>query len=275
MSAPAAVNRGAARPGCALARRLLLALLVVGLASAAAGPARADRLDEAWRRGNDAYLHGDYAGAVAAYQELDRQGVVSADLCFNLGDAYYRQGNLGRAIWAFERAAGLDPDDDDARYNLTQVRKVADRRAHDKIEGAARDPLWTRVVTTLGPSTETWLFVAIYLALFVALAARRLRRGAGDHARALLAAAASILGVAALLSGTLLAGRAYLDRVPFGVVLPDGVAVKEGADANYRTSFELHAGLRVRLLDRDQDWLRIRLPNGLEGWVREPDIGRL
>jgi len=237
--------------------------------------ARADRADEAWRRGNDAYLRGDYAGAVAAYEELDRQGLVSADLAFNLGDAYYRQGNLGRAIWAFERAAVLDPDDEDTRYNLKQARKLAERRVHDKIEGADRDPLWMRVVVALGPATETWLFVACYLAFFAALAALWMRRRPGDHARALLAATASILAVAAVLSGLLLAGRAALDRIPFGVVLPDAVAVREGADTNYRTSFQLHAGLRVRLLDRDQEWLRIRLPNGLEGWVREQDIGRL
>ena len=66
-----------------------------------------------------------------------------------------------------------------------------------------------------------------------------------------------------------------LDRIPFAVVLPDMVAVKEGADTSYRTSFEVHAGLRVRLLDRDQDWVRVRLANGLEGWLRAEDVGRL
>jgi len=261
-------HAGRARAACA-AGLLLLAL-------AGGGVARADRLDEAWRRGNDAYLRGDYAAAIAAYQELDRQGLVSADLYFNLGDAYYRKGDVGRAIWALERASALDPDDDDARYNLVQARKAADRRAHDKIEGADREPLWMRIVSALAPATETWLFVAAYLGFFIVLAVSRLgRRRRSEHARALLGAGAAILGVAALLAGALLAGRAFLDRVPFGVVLPDAVAVKEGADANYRTSFELHAGLRVRLLDRDQDWLRIRLPNGLEGWVREQDVGRL
>ena len=73
----------------------------------------------------------------------------------------------------------------------------------------------------------------------------------------------------------LLAGRVYLDRIPFGVLLPDEVAVKEGADTNYRTSFDAHAGVRVRIVDRDQDWLRVRLANGLEGWVRAQDIGRI
>jgi len=245
----------------------VLAVLVV------AGPAaRADRIDEAWRRGNDAYLHGDYDAAVAAYEELDRQKVISPDLFFNLGDSYYRRGNLGPAIWAFERAAALDPDDEDVRFNLEQARKVAARRARDKIEGEDRDPLWIRAVTALSPSTETWLFVGLYLGLFAVLG---LRRRAGDDARPALGAAAALLGVGALLSGALLLGRAHLERVPFAVILPDVAAVREGADLNYRTSFELHAGLRVRLLEGDQDWLRIRLGNGLEGWVRRQDLGKL
>jgi tetratricopeptide (TPR) repeat protein len=246
--------------------------LVAVAATAAAPAAHADRVEEAWKRGNDAYLHGDYDGAVAAYEELDRQGVLSPDLYFNLGDAYYRRNRLGPAIWAFERAAALDPDDEDVRYNLEQARKVAARRARDKIEGEDRDPVWIRTVTALSPSTETWLFVAVYVALFGVLF---VRRRAGDDARATLTAAAALLGVGAALTGAMLLGRAHLERVPFAVILPDAAAVREGADINYRTSFELHAGLRVRLLERDQDWLRIRLANGLEGWVRRQDVGRL
>ena len=244
----------------------------LGLAVLVPRLARADRLDEAWKRGNDAYLHGDYDAAVAAYEELDRQDVVSPDLFFNLGDAYFKKGALGPAIWAFERAAALDPDDDDVRYNLEQTRTLAARQAHDKIEGEDRDPLWIRAVTALSPSTETWIFLALYLGFFASLF---VRRRASDDARPALTAGAAILAGLALLAGGAVAGRAVLERVPFGVVLPDALAVKEGADVNYKTGFQVHAGLRVRLLERDQDWLRIRLANGLEGWVRSKDVGRL
>jgi tetratricopeptide (TPR) repeat protein len=237
-----------------------------------AGRARADRLDEAWQRGNEAYLRGDYPAAIAAYESLERQGVVSGDLAFNLGDAYFRKGALGPAIWAFERAAALDPGDEDARYNLDQARKLANRQARDKIEGEDREPGWIRIVTALGPSTETWLFVALYLGFFGAL--MLWRRGPAD-ARPVRGAGAAVLGAGALLAGALLYGRMHLERLPLGIVLPDSVAVKEGTDVSYRTSFDVHAGLRVRVVEQDQDWLRIRLANGLEGWVRAPDVGRL
>jgi SH3-like domain-containing protein len=96
-----------------------------------------------------------------------------------------------------------------------------------------------------------------------------------DDLRPALGAGAAVLGAAALLTGALLFGRAQLDKLPFGVVLPDAVAVKDGADDGTRTSFEVHAGLRVRLVERDQDWLRVRLGNGLEGWVHAAQIGTL
>ena len=251
------------------ARALALAAIALVLGQ---GQARADRVDEAWRRGNDAYLHGDYAAAVAAYEEVDRQGPSSADVAFNLGDAYFHKGALGPSIWAFERALSVDPNDDDARYNLDKARKLAARRAHDRMEGEDKDPAWMRFVGGVATATATWFFVAVYLGFFAALIARRWARG---DWRPALTAGAAVLAAGALLTGALLAGRVYLDRIPFGVLLPDEVAVKEGADTNYRTSFDAHAGLRVRIVDRDQDWVRVRLANGLEGWVRAQDIGRI
>jgi tetratricopeptide (TPR) repeat protein len=258
------MKAGIRRVGALLALALMLVL--------PARAARADLLDEAWKRGNDAYLHGDLAGAIAAYEQLDRQNVASRDLYYNLGVAHFRQGSLGRAVWSFERALEVDADDEDARFNLAQACKLAERRVLDKMESAERDPLWIRVVTYFTASTETWIFVGVYLGCFVLLF---LRRRAADDSRAALTAGAAILGTGALLAGVLLLGRMNLERIPFAIVLPDMVAVKEGADTGYRTSFEVHAGLRVRLLDRDQDWVRVRLANGLEGWLRAEDVGRL
>jgi hypothetical protein len=147
-------------------------------------------------------------------------------------------------------------------------------RAHDRIEGADRDPLWIRAVSSFTTSFITWTFVVLYLLCFGALFALRfltpglLRAGVG--------AFTLLLVVATLGAGGMLGARVYLEqRVVVGVVLPDALAVKDGPDPNYRTSFEVHAGLKVQLIERDQDWVRIRLSNGLDGWVRERDVGRL
>jgi hypothetical protein len=234
-------------------------LAVLPALATLARPAHADLLDEAWKRGNEAHLRGDYKAAAAAYEQLDRQHVVSADLYYNLGVT-------------FERALVVSPDDEDARFNLVQARKLAGQRAHDKLEGAEREPLWSRVATYLGPSAEVWLFCGLYLGCFALLF---LRRSMAHDSRLAVTTGAAILGTGALLAGLLLLGRVNLDRIPAAVVLPDRVAVKEGADGNFRTSFEVHGGLRVRVLEREQDWVRVRLANGLEGFVRAEDVGLL
>jgi hypothetical protein len=238
----------------------------------AAPGARADLLDQAWKRGNEANLRGDYPAAIAAYEQLDRQHVVSADLYYNLGVTFFRQGQLGKAIWSFERALVVSPDDEDARFNLVQARKLADQRAHDKLEGAEREPLWSRVVMFVSPSTAVSVFCVLYLGCFGLLFVRR--RSAEDS-RVAVTAGAAILGAGALLAGVLILGRINLDRIPFAVVLPDTVAVKEGADDTFHTSFKVHGGLRVRILDHEQDWVRVRLANGLEGFVHTEDVGPL
>jgi len=248
-------------------------VLFAALAHLGSAPlARADLLDQGWQRGNEANLRGDYAAAAAAYEQLDRQHVVSTDLYYNLGVTYFRQGHLGKAIWSFERALVVSPDDEDARFNLAQARKLADQRAHDKLEGAEREPLWSRVVTYVSPSTTVVIFCALYLGCFALLF---IRRRSADDSRVAVTAGAAILGAGALLAGTLVMGRMNLDRIPFAVVLPDTVAVKEAADNNFHTSFQVHGGLRVRVLDREQDWVRVRLANGLEGFVHAEDVGPL
>src|SRR5204863_197001 len=88
-----------------------------------------------------------------------------------------RKGALGPAIWQFERALTLDPNDDDARYNLDKARKLAARRAPDRLEGEDKDPAWIRIVGGVAPATVTWAFVALYLGFFLAL----MLRGEGER----------------------------------------------------------------------------------------------
>src|SRR5439155_17904273 len=77
-------------------------------------------------------------------------------------------------------------------------------------------------------------------------------------------------------AGGLLGGRWYLaNKIEQGIVLPDEVAVKDGPDATSQTSFLVHGGLRVTVVGHEQDWVRLRLANGLEGWVHDRDLGRL
>src|SRR4029453_11490487 len=86
-------------------------------------------------RGNALYADGRYADAAAAYEQLFAGGVASANAYFNLGNAYLKEGEVGRAVLAYERAARLAPGDPVLRANLAFAREQA---------GAGQPERWRR-----------------------------------------------------------------------------------------------------------------------------------
>jgi tetratricopeptide (TPR) repeat protein len=262
---------------CASAAALLLILLAPAGARAADAPpgGMSDALmDATFRRGNDAYFHGQYAEAVEAYEQVAGLGVINEDLFYNLGNAYLKAGGLGSAIYNYERALELDPSQEDVRYNLSTARDAARKQAEDRLVGEEGVPLWIRVVQPFTVGALSWWFLSLYVALFTLLLLLHFVQP-GFLRAALLALFAFVLAGTGV-TGLLLGGRLYLsERVAQAIVLPDSVQVKEGPDPNYQTVFAVHAGLKVRITEKEQDWLRVRLSNGLEGWVRARELGRL
>jgi len=257
--------------------RALAVLLALSSLSAVAQAADAElsaSKDATFRRGNEDYFHGKYKEAVEAYEQVAALGVRSEDLYYNLGNAYLKAGQLGPAIFNYERALDLDPSQEDSAFNLKAARDAARKLGEDRLVGAEGTPLWMRIVQPYSVGTLGWLFLALYVAVFSVLIT--IHFVPPGFLRVGLWASFAFLAIGAGLSAALLGGRLYLaERVEQAIVLPDSMQVKEGPDANYQTVFSIHAGLRVRITEKEQDWVRIRLANGLEGWLRERDLGRL
>ena len=248
----------------------LVVLLFCIPALAAAGDTAAR--DAAFRRGNESYFRAKYSEAIEAYEQVVALGVRSVDLYYNLGNAYLKSGQVGPAIYNFERALEEQPDAEDVIYNLNTARDVAKKLGEDRLVGAQALPSWQRLIKPLSLSIVTWLFVGLYLGLFVLLLV--VRYSPSGFLRVVMITLLGFVALFALGSGAVLGGKLYLqEQVKEVIVLPNQLQVKEGPDLNFTTLFTVHAGLKARFIERDQDWLRIRLQNGLEGWVRDRDVG--
>ena len=237
--------------------------------------ARADQsVDATFEQANQAYLHGDFKGAIDKYEQVLTAGVVHEDLHYNLANAYFRADRLGPAILHYERALRLDPSQEDAAANLKLARETAAARWQDHLQGAEKDPMWMRLLAPFTLGGLTLGFLGLYSALFLLAVVVYLARPGLLRVGLSVLLAFAVIGT--MFGGVLLGGRWWLEeRVEQGVVLPDELAVKEGAGADYQTSFLIHGGLKLRAVGRDQDWVRIRLADGLEGWVRARDVGWL
>jgi hypothetical protein len=228
----------------------------------------------AFAAANRAYKQGRYEQAIPLYEALVATGVEHEDLFYNLGNAYFRAGRLGPAIYQYERALRIDPGHDDARYNLEIARQVVAERVVDRLKGAENDPWWVRLATFFSISQLTIGFLIFDVLLFSGLIA--LRFLATGFARSALVATVAFVGLTMAGSLVLLRLQVYVhEEVHQGIVIADQVVMREGADQRSAERGKLHPGVRVRLRGREPGWWRIRLANGMEGWVPDTAVGRL
>ena len=239
---------------------LLLLLLLLPLSAPAVTKAEAD----------SAYTNEQYQKAAELYEQLLKQG-VSADLYYNLGNAYYRMDNMTQAVLNYERALLLSPGDGDIRFNLQMARS----KTIDKIvpESEMFFVTWYRSLVNL-QSVDAWARMAI-----IALVGAILLALAYLFANAIWLRKIGFFGgmffVLVFLVSNLLAWqqkRALIHRTG-AVIMPAAVNVKSTPSKNGTDLFILHEGTKVNITDGTmRDWKKIRVADGKEGWIETREI---
>jgi len=259
---------------------LLGALLVVagGSRSAAATAAAAPPADERFQEANRAF---DLAMASEGEERDERlrrsidlfesliedEGIRNGYLYFNLGNAYYALGEIGRAILAYRRAERLVPGYQPLAENLqAAIRQRIDRGGHGALEGFVRKltfrSYWFDYPTTVR------LFTGTFVAVFALLAVRLFVRPP------LFRTLVTVLAAGALLSGSAAAWYVYeaaSDRS--GVIVADESDARKGPGRSYEQEYTrpLHEGTEFEWLGQRAGWLHVELRNGDDTWIPSED----
>ena len=212
---------------------------------------------------NAAYLSGDLTRAIASYEALIAEGVASPELETNLGAAYLRLGKRGLAALHFERALFLDPGDDDARADLLEVRRGNVDRLEGEGEEGGTETL-ARVLAPLPGGTAAALLLVFWTAGWALLAIRLLRPEVPWTGLAAGLALGLALAAAGITWGAATGRKLALQRA---VVVAQSVPAREGPAERNVSHFEVHEGTTVRVEDQEGDYRRVKLANGLTGWI--------
>lgn len=242
--------------------------LVVAAAIAQASYYTTEEAQALFAQGNEAYAREDYAAAREAFSKLVDHGFGGQDVLFNLGTASLAQGDLGAAVLYLERARRAEGSGSDVDANLS----VARSKLLDQVVGASADePLVERIALAISAQKVAWIFLVAWELGFALWLVRRL----GHYRIALTALALSLLGCAAV-AGALLGAQLYVrETISQGVVMAQTLPTRELPQESAKTSFELHSGLKVRLLERSGKYVKVRLPNGLEGWTEQSGVAEI
>lgn len=233
-------------------------------AVALAPPAHAQ--EEIFEGGNQLYQEGDYEGAIEAYQAVISAGFDSPDLHYNLGNSYFKAGELGRSILAWERALERAPGDPDIAENLELARSLT----ADAIEPMPRFWLFSVISWWVGLLPREWLITLVamgWLGLAGGAILRILARGSEVRQAAKWITIGGGL-VVALLGANLFARELGIGEADRGVILADVVPVRSApAEDDNLTLFEVHEGTLVRIDQRAGSWAEVVLEDGKVGWV--------
>lgn len=211
-----------------------------------------------------------YLKSAMRFERLVRDGgVANGKLYYNIGNAYFRAGDLGRGILNYRRAEQFIPNDTNLQQNLAFARSRRKDSLGEKEE--------ERVFRTLmfwhydfSFSQRFGLFTVVFVALWGAAAARLFAP------RPFLR---WIIGIAAVLALTLgisllVEARALRQERP-GVVLAEEVVARKGDSTTYEASFRdpLHAGTEFLVVEEREQWIHAELPDGRRCWLPSRDVG--
>ncbi len=221
---------------------------------------------QAYNQGNQLYARRDYEGAARAY-EAALAGGASAAVRYNLGNALFKAGHVGRAILEYRRARYLDPRDPDIAANLEFARSY---RA-DKLP-AATSPIARALDAAFHRLSRTE--AALLAALAALLAALSLAVWIVRRWAVFLAGAAAVGLVALWAFATQLAWSGEVDAHPAVVVVPEARALS-GPGEDFKDILLLHDGTEVRIRETRGDYVLAQLPGGAGGWLRREAIERV
>lgn len=216
------------------------------------------------------YQKGNYQQAIRDYEEILKNG-ESAEIYFNLGNAYYRTDNITKAVLNYERARLLSPGDDDINFNLQFARS----KTIDKItpESEMFFVTWYKSLVNF-TSVDNWaktgilcIVLALLLVLLYLFGPQLLLRKIGFFG--------GLAFFVIFLLSNLFAfqQKQALDNRTGAIIISPSVNIKKTPAKNSADQFVLHEGTRVDIIDKGMtDWRCIRVGDGREGWIETKAI---
>ena len=246
---------------------MLTLLLMIPIASSAAE----NYPDSLWNAANEAYAQERWEDAVNDYTAIAEASMESAPLWCNLGSAWYKSGNLGKAILCYERALKLDPSYEDAKYNLELLNSMK----LDRLESVPELILATWV-KNLGRMLDSDLWAVCFLVFLVLTLAMVLLFILGSSATSRRAGfftgVVCLLLAVASLSFSLWQKNEYMKADKAIIMKPVSSVKSSPSGDSAKDLFVLHEGTKVQVLDNVGGWSNIELSDGRQGWLPSSDI---
>ena len=248
--------------------KIILIFFILAAVSSYASP-----IDESMQKGEEYYREGEFDKAIEIYEGLLNEGYQGTALYYNLANSYYRIGKLGYAILNYERALKLSPSDEDVNHNLS----FANLSTIDRIQPLPKFfifDIWETVLGMFSVNGLSYVAYVFYILLLLFIAYYFFAKTIFQQ-KVILFSGLGIMIILALTFSLLVVkiNRETTERS--GVIIVQSVTVKTSPDIKSTDTFVIHEGLKVKLEDKLDDWVKIRLADGKIGWLLAENVEKI
>lgn len=243
-----------------------LLYILVFLTQFSFGQTRDKSAQSVFQIANEMYKKGDYENAIQKYEFIEKSlKQESADLYFNLGNAYYKLNKVAPSIYYYEKALLLKPNDKAIKTNLA----FAQKRTIDNvkvIEELGFTKLIKSITAVFSISTWTWLSIIFSVLTLLSFALFLYKENPNVKRFSFVSIfVALFLVLVSFLSANFLTNLKLKDKP--AIVFENGVDVKAEPSEDADKAFTLHEGTKVYVKETLDNYKRIQLTDKTEGWV--------
>ena len=230
-------------------------------------------LDSLFVKANKLYQQEDYLKALELYQDIEKQNVESEALYFNMANIYYKTNQVAPAIYFYEKALQLDPNNKDIKFNLD----FAQRMILDNIEPLPKSlGQKFRDSVTLRLKYNTWAIIVVSLAFLFALLFLLYHFSYSTSKKRFYfitsIVSASFVAISLFFA---MKNHHFVSNTNYAIIFAPQTKVKSAPTKNSEVNFELHEGTKVQVLEDLDNWRKIKIADGKTGWMNVEDLKEL
>ena len=227
----------------------------------------------AFEQGNQYYQKENFQAAISSYESIINSGKESADVYFNLGNCYYKLHKVGPAVYNYEKALLLNPNDQEIKTNLDFARKMAidDIKIIPKV---GFHKLIQDFTSTYHYDTWAWIAVALALVFFLFFLGYYFSGTTLKKRIFFTGMFVILLGITLSVSAGIFE-RNRLENEKPAIVFAETAPVKNEPKTSSPDAFILHEGTKVYILESIANWKKIELTDETTGWIESSAIKEL
>jgi tetratricopeptide (TPR) repeat protein len=226
-----------------------------------------------FEQGKEQYKTEKYQEAINNWMKILSSGEHSSALYFNIANAHYKLNRVGPSIYYYEKALQLSPNDSEIKNNLV----FAQNATVDAIEPLPQtlfvkwDQNLSKLLTFNGWAWVSVLAVILFMLLFLGY------YFSYQSQKKRLYFLGSLLSIFIILTGLIMAFRTFhkAENKKEAIVFSEVLDVKNEPKMSGETAFKLHEGTKVSILETEDNWCKILLVDGKDGWIPLEDIKEL